>query len=151
MSEAYPPLEQMRLRLEALFMLDVETRRKRGINDEEFRRSLEVYSVILAFEDVSERFEAGYRMVSVPFIQRTEIETQRAFDGWLDIRALEPILAHKKNLTPETAQELRTLFCSRMMPWVLTVTSRVADAIQMQEFDQAASGVKALTGATGAT
>lgn len=140
-SETFQPLEEMRHRLEALVMLDDETRHRHKILDAEYAKAMEIYSIIIAFQSKKEIPNGGFKFISVPFTQRTTEEIQRGFEDWLDGPQGMYILDNKDNMTEETASALETRFVAKMLPWVLRLTVRVSDAIMLDEFDAAAGKI----------
>jgi len=141
-SETFDPLEEMRHRLEALVMLDDETRRRRKITDADFTKAKEILAVVLSFKNRSEIPNGGFKMVSIPFPQKTAIEIQYAFEEWLDGPTANWLINEAKDrLTPESSEALRTRFEAKVLPWVLKLTVRVSDAIQLDEFDAAAGKI----------
>ena len=140
-SETLESKEQMRQRLEALMMLGVEDRRRHKIKDDDYAKALEIFGVLIAFEKKEEVMNGGFKMISIPFTEETELEVQRGFEEWLEGPVAGFILEQKDHLTPETAAKLETKFIKKCTPWVLRLTAGVSDAIQLNEFDAAAGKI----------
>jgi hypothetical protein len=158
-SEAMPPLEKMRVRLEALMSLDMESRKRHKISDAEVREAEEIYGVVIAFLSKQELFIAGHLANTVPFsvsvskeksngkeLPSIEEDVNRAFSRWLPWTAVDDVLywsAH--GMPPETAYRLQTLFVRKTMPWLMNLTARVSDSIGLEEWESASTKVNVVT------
>jgi hypothetical protein len=141
-SETLNPLEQMRQRIEAAVMLPTELRRRHGVTDEEMRKAKEIYRLVIAFQNAEERFVMGFRALTFPFPQRIEDEISLGFSEWLGLEIVDDILSDKNwaGLPPETFSRLKTRFEADAGLWVLALSAKVADSLNLQEFNEASQG-----------
>jgi hypothetical protein len=141
-SETFEALEEMRHRIEALMLLDDTTRRYHKINDDDLSKALQIYGIVTAFQHKTEIPNGGFKFIMVPFPQTETVEQEKAFEEWLDKKiSYSTIMDNKDRMTEETAALLESKFITRAMPWVLRLTARVSDAIQLDEFDAAAGKI----------
>jgi hypothetical protein len=156
-SETLNPLEQMRMRLEAIFLLstETETRRRAKITDAEMAKAREIYRLVLSFMNAQEHFLSGHLSLTFPFPQRAERELELAFSEWLEPQIRDDLLLGEglgernqnnwMHLTPETYARLKTRFEAEAGLWVLILSGKVADCLNLNEFSEAVGSSGILT------
>jgi hypothetical protein len=140
-SEALDPLNQARMRLEALFLLDEESAFRHKLTREDLLRARGWYGTACALIDAFDLDVGGHFARAVPFSVETQDEIEGAFKGFVQGEVIDTILVNRNRLTPESTAKLINRFKRVIVPEILTLTARVADAVSLDEWQSAAGAI----------
>ena len=136
-SEGLPALPKILMRLEALMLLDEETRKRSKITDLDLAKAKAVYGVAHAFSTIQEHNEGGFASMALLFPFEAAEEEELGLRSWFHFP--DDLLKDRASTwTPEIAAKLQTTFVYRTMPWVMEISGRVGDRMTLEEFEDAA-------------